>query len=200
MRAFLKNKRLVLLLAVLSLGALTMLATSLNSVPFLEGQRYAREEVEMPSFAPAQAPLVTVEIPLWRQLLLLGSLVVLIILFGLLLSPKVNALIGFAHRYGKVFNGTQSRFGPGSLPSAELRFRNQAKGNHQKHNGYHDPPDDPLRKRMVEQTHIPCDVCNRDNDGFVNGFTERKRKQCRNDQYTRQDEPTPQGSHTGSPQ
>ena len=48
MRSLLKDKRLVLLLAVLALGDLTVLAISLNRVPFLEAQRYAREEVELP--------------------------------------------------------------------------------------------------------------------------------------------------------
>ena len=130
MRSFLKNKRLVLLLAVLSLGALTMLATSLNGVPFLEGQLYAREEGELPSFAPVQAPLVTVEVPLWKQLLLLGSLVVLIILFGLLLSPEARkrmlvmlirmaftfwAIYYFARRYGASLLGFQT-LGPSASP------------------------------------------------------------------------------------
>jgi len=90
MRSLLRNKRLVLALAVLALGALTVLAISLNGVPFLEGQRYAREEVDLPSFSTAEAQLVTVEVSLWKQLLLLGSLVLLIILFGLLLSPEAR--------------------------------------------------------------------------------------------------------------
>lgn len=90
MRSLLKNKRLVLLMAVLGLGALTILATSLNKVPFLEAQRYAREEVELPSFSPPEAPQVVVDVPLWKQLLLLGSLVLLAILVGLLMSPEAR--------------------------------------------------------------------------------------------------------------
>jgi hypothetical protein len=90
MRSLLKDKRLVLLLAVLALGALTVLAISLNRVPFLEAQRYAREAVDLPSFSSAAAPLVGVEVPRWKQLLLLGSLLLLVILVGLLLSPEAR--------------------------------------------------------------------------------------------------------------
>ena len=90
MRSLLKDKRLVLLLAVLALGALTVLAISLNRVHFREAQRYAREEVELPSFSAAELPQVVVEVPLWKQLLLLGSLLLLIILVGLLLSPEAR--------------------------------------------------------------------------------------------------------------
>src|SRR5688572_17374631 len=90
MRSLLKDKRLVLFLAVLALGALTVLAISLNRVPFLEAQRYASEEVDLPSFSPAAASPIVVEVPRWKQLLLLGSLLLLIILVGLLLSPEAR--------------------------------------------------------------------------------------------------------------
>ena len=90
MRSLLKDKRLVLLMAVLGLGALTVLAISLNRVPFLEAQRYAREEAELPSFSPPEAPQVVVDVPLWKQLLLIGSLVLLAILVGLLMSPEAR--------------------------------------------------------------------------------------------------------------
>ena len=43
MRSFFENKRLVLLLAALALGALTVLAISLNGVPFREGQNFAQQ-------------------------------------------------------------------------------------------------------------------------------------------------------------
>lgn len=123
MRSLLKDKRLVLLLAVLALGALTVLAISLNRVPFLEAQRYAREEVELPSFAPTEMPQVVVEVPLWKQLLLLGSLVMLAILVGLLMSPEARkrmfimlirmgftfwAIYYFAKNYGANLFGFQT--------------------------------------------------------------------------------------------
>jgi hypothetical protein len=123
MRSLLRDKRLVLFLAVLALGALTVLAISLNRVPFLDAQRYAREEGELPSFSPTEVPSVAVEVPLWRQLLLLGSLILLIILFGLLLSPEARkrmfamlirmaftfwAIYYFAKNYGANLLGFQT--------------------------------------------------------------------------------------------
>lgn len=90
MRALLRNRRLVLLLAVLALGALTVLAISLNGVPFLEAQRYAREEVERPQFSPGEIAQVLVEVPIWKQLVLWGFMALLILLIGLLLSPEAR--------------------------------------------------------------------------------------------------------------
>jgi hypothetical protein len=90
MRSLLKNKRLALLLAVLALGALTVLAISLNDVPFLEAQHYAREEAELPQFPTAAVKDVLVEVPIWKQLVLWGFMALLIILVGLLLSPEAR--------------------------------------------------------------------------------------------------------------
>ena len=90
MRALLKNKRLVLLLAVLALGALTVLAISLNGVSFLEAQRYARQEIELPKFPTAAVVDGLVEIPIWKQLALWIFLALLIVLIGLLLSPEAR--------------------------------------------------------------------------------------------------------------
>jgi hypothetical protein len=90
MRSLFENKRLVLSFAVLALGALTVLAISLNEVPFREGQRFVREAAELP---PAPIPLVqpTVgEIPLWQQLIALTLIILLIVLIGLLLSPETR--------------------------------------------------------------------------------------------------------------
>jgi hypothetical protein len=132
MRSLLRNKRLVLLLAVLALGALTVLAISLNGVPFHEAQRYAREEAELPSFATAELPQVLVEVPFWKQLLFLGSLVLLIILIGLLLSPEARkrmfvmlirmaftfwAIYYFVKNYGVNFLGFQTA-GPDAGPDS----------------------------------------------------------------------------------
>lgn len=141
MRSLLKDKRLVFVLAVLGLGALTVLAISLNEVPFLDAQRYAREEADLPSFSAPESPLVLVEVPIWKQLLLVGFLALLAILVGLLLSPEARkrmfimlirmaftfwAIYYFAKNYGANLLGFQnqapgeSQDGTGALPMPEF--------------------------------------------------------------------------------
>jgi uncharacterized protein DUF4129 len=88
MRSFFGNKRLVLLLAALALGALTVLAISLNTIPFRDAEHFARQEAE-----DIQAPAVPVQqiqfdIPVWKQLVVVGLLALLVVLVALLLSPK----------------------------------------------------------------------------------------------------------------
>jgi hypothetical protein len=88
MRSFFGNKRLVLLLAVLSLGALTVLAISLNNIPFREAEHFASEQAEKAAAPPPPLPPVEFEVPLWKQLVVAGLFVVLVVLISLLLSPK----------------------------------------------------------------------------------------------------------------
>lgn len=90
MRSLFENKRLVLLFAVLALGALTILAISLNKVPFREGQRFVRQEVEQAPIPAASLEPAWVEIPIWQQLLVLILFSLMIILIGLLLSPEMR--------------------------------------------------------------------------------------------------------------
>lgn len=90
MRSLFENKRLVLVFAVLALGALTVLVTSLNEVPFREGQRFVREEVERAPISPSVVEPAFVEIPIWQQLLALTLLTLMVVLIGLLLSPEMR--------------------------------------------------------------------------------------------------------------
>ena len=90
MRSLLENKRLVLLFAVLALGALTVLAISLNEVPFREGQRFVREEAEQSPLPNPTTEPAWVEIPLWQLLLALILLALMVVLIGLLLSPEMR--------------------------------------------------------------------------------------------------------------
>ena len=90
MRSLFENKRLILLLAILALGALTVLAISLNEIPFRPGQRFVREEatqVPLPSVDTDQIPL---EIPFWQQLIVWVMLALLVVLIGLILSPELR--------------------------------------------------------------------------------------------------------------
>jgi hypothetical protein len=90
MRSLFENKRLVLSFAVLALGALTVLAISLNEIPFRQGQRFVREETEPPPIPVSVVDPTFVEIPLWQQLLALTLITLLIVLIGLLLSPETR--------------------------------------------------------------------------------------------------------------
>ena len=90
MRSLLGNKRLILLLAFLALGALTVLATSLNQVPFRKGQQFAREAIAQPPPPLAELPQSSVDISLLQQLIVWISLIMLVVLIGLLLSPRTR--------------------------------------------------------------------------------------------------------------
>ena len=90
MRSLFENKRLVLLLAALALLALTALATSLNEVPFREGQRFARREVTEVQLPPLEVTEIWVDIPLWKQIVFWSLVCLLVILVGLLLSPEAR--------------------------------------------------------------------------------------------------------------
>ena len=90
MRSIFENKRLVLVFAVLALGALTVLATSLSEVPFREGQRFVREEVEQAPVPPSVVEPAFVDVPFWQQVLALILLGLMVILIGLLLSPEMR--------------------------------------------------------------------------------------------------------------
>lgn len=88
MRSFFENKRLVLLLAVLALGALTVLAISLNQVPFREGERFGQKEAASLEASSEVVGQIWVEVPIWKQILLWSMLGLMVILVGLLMSPE----------------------------------------------------------------------------------------------------------------
>jgi hypothetical protein len=90
MRSFFENKRLVLLLAVLALGALTILAISLNQVPFRESQHFGQKEVTEFQTSAEEISQIWANVPIWKQVVLwtLGGL--LVVLIGLLLSPEMR--------------------------------------------------------------------------------------------------------------
>lgn len=87
MRSLFGNKRWILLFAVLALGALTVLATTLNEVPFRGAQRFSQEERGAPAMSTG---------PAWEQAspeddvlvwMLIGLMVILI---ALILSPELR--------------------------------------------------------------------------------------------------------------
>jgi hypothetical protein len=90
MRSLLGNKRLIFLLAALALGALTVLATSLNEVSFRKGQRFARERAAQSLPPVGEMPQSAVDVPLLQQLIVWMSIIMLVVLIGLLLSPRTR--------------------------------------------------------------------------------------------------------------
>lgn len=90
MRSLFGNKRLVLLLAVLALGALTLLAISLNEVPFREGQHFSREETAQFELSVTEVNQIWGDVPVWKQIVLWSLLILSVILIGLLLSPQLR--------------------------------------------------------------------------------------------------------------
>jgi hypothetical protein len=90
MRYLFENKRLVLSFAVLALGALTVLAMSLNKVPFREGEHFTREEAVQLELSTDDVSQIWVEVPLWNQILIWSLISLIVILIGLLLSPEMR--------------------------------------------------------------------------------------------------------------
>lgn len=90
MRSLFENKRLIRLLAILALGALTVLAISLNTIPFRPGVRFVRETGPLPLPPAGEVPQLSVNIPFWQQLIVWTLLALLVVLIGLLLSPEMR--------------------------------------------------------------------------------------------------------------
>ena len=91
MRNFFQKKVWVILLATIALGALTVLAVSLDDVSFQKAQRFSREPVNLFPFFDSldgNAELTSVSVPLWKQVVVFSLVAVMVILAGLLLSPE----------------------------------------------------------------------------------------------------------------
>jgi hypothetical protein len=91
MRNFFQKKVWVILLATLALGALTVLAVSLDNVSFHAAQRFSREPVNLFPFFDSDSgntEITWVSVPLWKQVVLWSLMGVMVILAGLLLSPQ----------------------------------------------------------------------------------------------------------------
>lgn len=89
MRSFFQKKLWVALLAVLALGALTALAVSLDAVSFEKGKQFGHgEATPAPAVSMQEMTNAWEQIPAWKILLLWSVLGLLVLLIGLLLSPK----------------------------------------------------------------------------------------------------------------
>jgi hypothetical protein len=133
MRSFFRKKPWVILLAVLALGALTVLAVSLDQVSFNDAQRFRPEEATPLPPVPDQTLADAWEdISVWRFILLWTLITLMVILVGLLLSPElrkriIRLLIRFAFtvlaiyylliNYGETLLGFQTFRGAGEDPA-----------------------------------------------------------------------------------
>lgn len=89
---------------MLALASLTVLAVSLDDVSFRAGQRYRPEPAATyPPIESGDIQETLVDIPFWKQAALWGSMALLVILAGLLLSPEQRKRF-----FGMIFRGTVS--------------------------------------------------------------------------------------------
>jgi hypothetical protein len=90
MRSLIENKRWIILVSVLALGALTMLAISLDDVPFREAQVFDRNDPRQLSAVPLSMINSIVSVPFWKQVSVWILLVFMMALIAVLLSPELR--------------------------------------------------------------------------------------------------------------
>jgi hypothetical protein len=91
MRSFFQKKLWIVLLAILGLGALTVLATSLDHVPFNEAERFgSNEPMQLPPISLRPVTDAMADIPLWKQLVVWGLVTLMVVLIGMLFSPEMR--------------------------------------------------------------------------------------------------------------
>jgi uncharacterized membrane protein len=90
-RSFFEKRVWIILLAVLALGAITVLATSLEEVPFHEAQQYSKEEAAQVESVSAEDVInAWTSVPLWKQVVLWILLGILIIITMILMTPEAR--------------------------------------------------------------------------------------------------------------
>ena len=90
MRSFLENKRLILVVSILALGALTVLAIGLKNVPFRAARSFSREAAGDPKFVLPVAIDSDVDSPAWMQISVFALVLFMVVLIGALLSPELR--------------------------------------------------------------------------------------------------------------
>lgn len=87
MRSLLENKRLVIVISVLTLGVLMLLSRGLHDIPFREGQSFAQGSSRLRA-VPIQIVNTIIEIPLLAQVSLWAIVLSMFALIGLLMTPE----------------------------------------------------------------------------------------------------------------
>jgi len=90
MRSILENKRLILVVSILALGALTVLAIGLKNVPFRAARSFSREAAGDPKFVLPVAIDSDVDSPAWMQISVFALVLFMVVLIGALLSPELR--------------------------------------------------------------------------------------------------------------
>ncbi|HJS19236.1 MAG TPA: DUF4129 domain-containing protein [Anaerolineales bacterium] len=136
MRSFFQHKLWIILLATLALGALTVLAVSLDEISFGEAQRFRRAEATpIPPVSEGSLVDTWEAIPIWKHVVVWGLVAAMIVLVALLLSPEMRkrlfkllirfaftvfAIYYFFTNYGETLFGFQSFEGVGEDASADI--------------------------------------------------------------------------------
>jgi hypothetical protein len=93
MKSILQKKLVIVLLATLALGALMVLALSLDGIRFNEGKGFGQKPaVAAPQVSLKQLTDAFLSVPLWKQLVVWGLIGLMAILVGLMLSPELRKL------------------------------------------------------------------------------------------------------------
>lgn len=90
MRSLFQDKRWILLISVLALGALTVLAIGLRDVSFRDAQPFGREASGGGQPLPPDPPGPTSEISLQSLIIVWLALLLLIVLIGIVVSPELR--------------------------------------------------------------------------------------------------------------
>ena len=136
MRSLFQHKLWIILLATLALGALTVLAVSLDEISFGEAQRFRQEEATpLPPVLEASLVDRWEAIPIWKHVVVWSLVAAMIVLVALLLSPEMRKrlfklLIRFAvtvfaiyylfTNYGETLFGFQTFDGAGVDSAADI--------------------------------------------------------------------------------
>jgi hypothetical protein len=88
MRSVFENKRLVILLSVLTLGVLVLLARGLGDIPFRQGQSFARAPSNGIRAVPIQIIQSITDVPLGLLLGMWTIVAFIFVLVGFLMSPE----------------------------------------------------------------------------------------------------------------
>ncbi len=91
MRSFFQRKLWIVLLAALALGALTVLALSLDNIPFNEAQHFIRSSAtEAPPISAHDVNDAWADVPFWKQIIVWGLITLMVLLVALLISPDLR--------------------------------------------------------------------------------------------------------------
>lgn len=107
MRSFFQKKFAIVLLAALALGALTILARSLDQVPFNQAQHYRMDATDNAPVSAQEVRDIFGETPIWKQILVLALITLMLVLLLLLLSPEFRKkLLRMLLRFVVIVAGT----------------------------------------------------------------------------------------------